>query len=247
MDLTFTEKVISSLGVPQIIDVSAQLPVNKNYSWPDLTGWRKLEDITTPALHHDAYPKANCLKYSPMQQMINIAKDHIKLTRNEPKGDPGFPYHIYIMRGQVYITNSIAAYTYGVAGNNPYTVHVCVHGDYKNYDQLTDDDLNCLIAVCLMLKRELPSFKEILGHGEINPTACPGYDMNRVRDAIMTTENRLTTEDSWKIKLEKVRELANEYQFLFDFLEKGESSGEAQWAMYNLLDVRQIMIERKLL
>src|SRR5206468_13083508 len=99
--------------------------------------------------------------YTPMQQMVDIANDHIQLTKNEPKGDAGFPYHFYIMRGQIFQTNPIAARTYGVAGNNGYTIHVCVHGDYARYDTLTDADLNALVATCIMLKDALPNFAAI--------------------------------------------------------------------------------------
>ena len=89
MSYLLNSNLISSLSVPQIVDVSDQLPVNKNYTWGDLAGWRRLEDLTTIALHHDAYPKANRAGYTPMQQMVNIANDHIQMTRNEPKGDAG--------------------------------------------------------------------------------------------------------------------------------------------------------------
>lgn len=230
-----------------MIDVSGQLPVNKNYSWADLCGWRKLEDLTTIALHHDAYQKANRKNYTPVQMMSEIANDHIKSTKNEKKGDAGFPYHFYVIRGQAYLTNPIALYTYGIGGNNPYTIHICVHGHYKDYDQLTDEDLNCVIALCIMLKGNMPAYKAVKGHAELNSSACPGYDMNRVREAITTAEHRIASGDTWEQKKNKVSQLANQYNYMFNLMQRGEADGNSQWAMENLLAVRQIMIERKLL
>ncbi|SDJ60303.1 peptidoglycan recognition protein family protein [Paenibacillus naphthalenovorans] len=247
MNISVPEKVLSSLGVPQLVDVYSQLPVNKNYTWGDLAGWRKAEDLTTIAIHHDYYPKAKRAHLTPMQMMTEIANDHIKSTKNEKNGDAGFPYHFYVMRGQIFYTNPIAARTYGVANNNGHTIHVCVHGDYYQSDSLTDADLNCIIAVCIMLKGLLPTVQAVKGHGELNPSNCPGFNMERVRNAIITAENRLQQQESWDAKITKIRELGNQYNYMFDRIKLGEQDGNAQWAMNNLLDVYEIMKSKGLL
>lgn len=181
MDLLFPEDLISNLGVPQLIDIRDQLPVNPNYTWSQLAGVRPLEDLTTIALHHDAISKSSTAGTSDLQLAINIAKSHIRLTKNEAKGDAGFPYHVWIRNGKAYWANNVLDRTYGVASNNGYTVHVCVSGDYANGDTLTEDDRRLLTAVCVDISKQLPNYKGIKAHSELNPTDCPGYDYQRIR------------------------------------------------------------------
>lgn len=181
MDLLFTEDLISNLGVPQLVDIRDQLPVNPKYTWVQLAGVRPIEDLTTLVLHHDAISKTSTAGTSDLQLATNIAKTHIRLTSNEKTGDAGFPYHIWIRNGRAYWCNNVLDRTYGVSSNNGYTVHVCVSGDYVNGDSLTEEDRRVLTAVCVDLSKQLPSYKLIKAHCELNPTACPGYDYARIR------------------------------------------------------------------
>lgn len=253
MNISIPEKLLSSLGVPQLVDVYSQLPVNKNYSWGDLAGWRKAEDLTTIAIHHDYYPKAKRAHLTPMQMMTEIANDHIKSTKNEKNGDAGFPYHFYIMRGQIFYTNPIAARTYGVANNNGYTIHVCVHGDYYQSDSLTDADLNCIIAVCIMLKGLLPTVQAVKGHGELNPSKCPGFDMNRVRNELQKAEMQMVYAESAEKAKAVAYEIANQVLFLYNMAQgkmpdgSAATPGQMEWAKQMLLELAPFMRERKLL
>jgi hypothetical protein len=247
VDLTIPQEVINELGVDQIIDIRDQLPVNKKYTWAQLAGSRDLNNLTTIALHHDAIKKELRAGWTDVDAANSIAKTHIKLTRDEPGGEPGMPYHIWIRSGKAYLCNNIEDRTYGIASNNGYTVHVCVSGEYANYDELTDEDRNMLYAVIIALKKALPAYERVLAHNELNPTSCPGYSIKKVREDVDLIENRLAQQETWAAKLTKIGELSNQYNYMFDRIKLGESDGDAQWAMNQLLAVRDVMKERGLL
>jgi hypothetical protein len=239
---------INKIGCQQIIDITDKLPVNKNYTWQQLTGGpRDIAAITTIALHHDCYPKKNVANTSDMDLAISIAIDHIALTKNEPKGDAGFPYHIWIRNGQAYQTNDLLSFTYGVGSNNGYTVHICVSGEYKNTDVLTDADRKALYGAIVAVIGILPNYKEIKGHCELNSTDCPGYDHMRVKADISTLQMALIQHDTWAAKITKIGEIVNEINFCNDLIKKGEADGAAQWAMNKQLELRDLMIQTGLL
>lgn len=247
MNLAIPQNLLNDLGVPQIVDLRRELPVNQNYTWAQLAGVRELNDLTTIAIHHDALKKSATENLTDIQLATNIAKSHIRLTSNEPKGDAGHPYHIWIRNGTAYYCNNIEDRTYGVAGNNGYTVHVCVSGEYSATDALTDADRKCLYAVILTLIDALPAYEGIKGHGELNPTKCPGFDMQRIREDVATLNMKLLQQASWQGKLDKIKDLANQYNYMTNLINKGEQDGNAQWAMNQLLDVHAVLKERNLL
>ncbi|MFB0847280.1 peptidoglycan recognition protein family protein [Paenibacillus oleatilyticus] len=249
MDLALSQKIIDDLGVPQIVDYRKKLPQNKNYTWAQLAGYRNASDLDVIGLHHDAYPKQYRLNKSPFEMMSEIAEDHINSTRYEPKGEGGFPYHIYIMRGTAYYCNEVSWRTYGIADHNGHVVHVCMHGDYVKFDQLTEPDRRCLIAVCLTLMDQgsLPNLKQIKGHCELSSTDCPGYNYAGIRNDVMTARNRLTQSSSWNSKLAKISELGNQYNYMTNLIRAGENDGNAQWSMNMLLEVHAVLKERGLL
>lgn len=246
-NLTIPQDIINKLGVNQIIDITDDLPVNKNYTWSQLAGQRDLNDLTTIAWHHDAIKKEYREGKDDFTVAKGIAQNHIDLKSNEPKGDAGIPYHFWIRGGQIYQCNDVLDRTYGVASNNGYTVHVCVHGEYASSDVLTDSDRLAIEAITLTLMCELPNFQAIKGHGEINPTSCPGYDYSSVRNEVMTLHMKLQQEDSWFGKLQKVADLKNQIAYMSELIKKGENDGNAQWAMSELMDVIAAMDARKLL
>lgn len=172
----------------KLIDIRGQLPVNPNYTWSQLAGIRDISTLNTLVCHHDAIPKNKSGKYDDIDLAKRIARDHINSKKNHPLGDAGFPYDVWIRNGIVYWCNDIEQREYGVASNNGYTVNVCVSGDYRNYDTLTPNDRRALYAAVMALKEVLPTIEHIKGHGEIVPTNCPGYDMNKVRSDISGIE-----------------------------------------------------------
>lgn len=247
MDLTLSQNLINELGVPDIIDIRSLLPVNKKYTWAQLAGVRDINNITTVVLHHDAIRKELRAGWSDVDTAANIATTHINLKTNESGGDAGMPYHIWLRNGNAYLCNNLEDFTYGVSGNNGYTIHVCVSGEYANYDQLTNADRNMLYAVIIALKQALPAFERVVGHNELKATSCPGYPVKTALEDVALIEHRLAAQDTWNAKLTKIGELSNQYNYMFDLIKVGEANGNAQWGMNQLLAVRDVLIERKLL
>lgn len=175
----------------QVFDARKLLPVNSKYSWETLKGLRDPSDLTTIVVHHDAISKASSKQYSDLEFAKRIATSHINMTKNLPGGDAGFPYHVWIRNGVEYITNDVEAFTFGVASNNGYTIHICVSGNYAAGDVLDDRDRNALYAAILMIKALVPSITNIKGHREITATSCPGFDMTTVRKDISAIEATL--------------------------------------------------------
>lgn len=231
--------LINELGVLQIIDITDKLPTRKG-GWNSLVAPRQLEALTDIVWHHSAmFLSEGCDAYSHARTHVNA-------------GEGGCPYHFHLLNGQWYQTNDLLTFTYGVKSNNTYTVHVCVEGCYvpdRGYeaDELSEENQRAMVALELTLRGIMPNYKASNGHNYYKPTLCPGYSMTRFREEVLTVDNRLKQESSWVAKRNKVNELANQYQFMFDLMVVGETNGDAQWAMNQLLETRQIMIERGLM
>lgn len=195
-NLTLPSAVKSKLGLSDILDITDQLPVNPKYTWDKLIGGpRDTGKIACIVLHHDALPKSKTAGLSDMELAMSIAKSHINSTKNEPGGDPGFPYHLLVRNGRIYQTNDLLTFTYGVRNNNGYTVHIACSGDYFGYDQLTEPDRRALIGAVEAVKAVL-KIREIKGHGELNPTNCPGYSPDAIRAAVSDLESELAYQES---------------------------------------------------
>lgn len=241
-NLQLSPAQISKIGCPQIKDIADQLPVNKNYTWQQLTGGpRDIAAITTIALHHDCYPKKNVANTSDMDLAISIAQDHIALTKNEAKGDAGFPYHIWIRNGQAYQTNDLLSFTYGVASNNSYTVHICVSGEYKNTDVLTDADRKALYGAIMAVIGVLPNYKEIKGHCELNSTDCPGYDHMKVKVDIASLQLQMKAASDPSMIMNKCFRAVNQHLWLFNEYKKDPVSNK--WIEPSLLQLNEWMDE----
>lgn len=231
---------LESKGV-QFIDIRSQLPVNSHYTWAQLAGIRPIENLNTIVCHHDAIHKYKTTKYSDVELASRIARDHINSKKYNVNGDPGFPYDLWIRNGIIYWCNEIEAREYGVASNNGYTVNVCVSGEYAYTDTLTEADRKALYVAILMLKECMPADKYIKGHKELSPTACPGYDMNRVRSDIMTTEQEIEQSESEPKKEEIAYRMANHILYLQNMSRGKKSDGTAatpeqsKWALGQLL------------
>lgn len=196
LNLTYPSNLPSEYQGVKFVDVREKLPVNPNYTWKQLKGIRPISDLTTIVFHHDGMPKYKYAHMDDMQIMSAIATAHINSKKNNAKGDPGFPYDVYIRSGIIYFTNYVEVFEYGVASNNTYTVNLCVAGDYANFDTLTDADRKALYVAFFMLKAVLPKYKASLGHGQITPTQCPGYSMDKVRSDLSSIIEQMQFKES---------------------------------------------------
>lgn len=225
-------------------DVTDQLPKNPKNTWAQLAGVRDISDLTTIALHHDAYPKKNTANASDMQLLSDMAKDHINNLKYDPTGEGGVPYHIWIRSGRIYQCNDLLDRTYGVGSNNAYTIHICVSGDYFKYDQLTDADRNALYMAILLVINVLPQYKEIKAHKEFpeNFTDCPGYNHQQVRDDIAKLQLQIKSEsDPVKVK-EKCFVGTNQHNYLYAEYTKDPVANK--WMEPWLMELEQLMRDR---
>lgn len=251
--LQLPSNLTSDLANVQIVNIIDQLPVNPRHTWAQLAGVRSPEELTTQGLHHDAISKASVAKYDDLQLATIIANNHIRLKSNDPDGDGGFPYHVFIRNGIVYLCNDLTVRTYGIAGNNGYTVHICVSGDYKNYDVMTDADRRALYVAILAVKKALPECVILKGHGELNPSQCPGYNMDRVRRDIISIENQIEYNQSGAAKKANAFAIANQLLYMAN-MGQGKNAdgspadaGQVEWALNMLMELKPFMLERGLL
>lgn len=179
MEWTLPKTLASSLASVPIVNLIGHIPTNPKYTWESLNGARDINNLSVAVAHHDALSKSSTAKYNDEELIRRIATSHINSTRNLKGGD-NFPYHIWIRNGRVYLCNSITDMTYGVASKNKNSIHICVSGNYAEHDVLTDADRNALIVAYYIAKANMPSFEKFVGHSELNPTRCPGYDMHKV-------------------------------------------------------------------
>lgn len=231
MEIQFQSNLINNLNVKPIVDLRGVIPVNKAYTWEQLCGNRNPNSLTTIVVHHDALPKYKFVDVSDVELAARIANGHISNKQYHEKGDPGFPYDIWIRSGQAYLCNDLLPLKYGVPSNNDYTIHVSVSGEYKYTDGMTDDDRTTLIAVILMLQQldQFPNLKVIKGHGEITPTACPGIDMNKLRNDVQDTQHRILSASTTEARRGHAYLVSQQVQYMYEKV--GKNDGNEQWAL----------------
>ncbi|OAS19237.1 hypothetical protein A8708_26360 [Paenibacillus oryzisoli] len=221
-----------------IKDITDELPKNKNYSWKQLCGERVPEQITTIVVHHTGSLKALGA------DAARHAKNHIEGTSIHVKGEPGLPYHVYCKEGQIYQTNDLLDFVYGVSDNNGYTVHICTEGNFL-YDTFTELDRIALYAAILAVKAVLP-IVDIKGHNELQAKACPAIDMSRVRSDIKTIEMDIERKQSTlEAQIERCFAVKNQAEFMYNKAKLND--GDGVWARTWLDRVHAIMVEQKLL
>lgn len=242
MELTLPKTLPSEIQSVNIVDLRGKIPVNPKYTWESLKGLRDIENVTTLTFHHDALPKSKTAMYGDEELINRIANSHIKSTKNLKGGDPGFPYHGFVRNGTLYILHDVQVFTYGVASNNDYTVHLAVSGEYSKTDVLTEQDRNALYAGYFLFKQNMSYYKAIKGHGELNPSSCPGYSMDKVRNDLMTVEQEMIRNNSPEKQLEIAGRMANHLIYLNSLAQKGidsygkpVSEGSRKWALQQIL------------
>lgn len=237
----------SELAGIQVVDISNVLPVNPRYTWPGLAGVRIASQLTTIVFHHDAWPKKTSAKYTDLQLAKEIAGDHIRSTKNISTGDAGFPYHIWVRNGIIYLANPLLWKTWGVKDNNAYTVHICLSGDYVNFDKMTDADRKAMYLAYFIAKGQMQKYNQLKGHKELSATSCPGYDMNQVRSELFNMEQEVVLNNSDQKKEELAFRIANQILYFYNMSKgklpdgKDATDGQKKWARDSLLTLQPEM------
>ena len=224
---------------PKIEDITDSLP--KGQPWEKLTkryrvkgkwdeetyhtGLRTPEEIDTLIIHHSGPPEASLEQH---------AEYHMR------KWGAGIAYHLAVDEGRIKQCNDLLSFTYHVGGHNTYTVGILVNADLSQRE-MTSQERELLYAAILTVKSLLP-IKQILGHNELNATACPATSMNRIRQDIKDLEQRLVYENSDEKANAVAAEIANNilwtYNTFLGYDQYGKSTvsdEQKKWARDRLL------------
>jgi hypothetical protein len=190
------------LKIPQIIDITDDLPKRGKTGWDALNKPRDINALTDIAWHHTAEFEDDDI--SPETH----ANNHIRA------GEGGFPYHFYIKKGTIYQGNDILTFTYGIKSNNYQTVHCSVEGCYapdkgRPADELSDENLRAMIGLELTLRQVLPAYKKTNGHNYYDRTLCPGYSMTKFRESILEIEKKIEWKNTSQYRSELAFRIAN--------------------------------------
>lgn len=242
--------LLSEFDIPQIIDITDELPKNPVKDWDALNPPRKLEALTDTVWHHTGVPKrvgADAARH---------ARNHIDSKANEETGDGGLPYQFYIKGGQIYQTTDLLTLVYAVSGNNYQTVNIAVEGlycpdkNYPDYDlEVADEDKRCMIALELTLRELLPNYRQTNGHNFYQAKACPGFSMTKFREDITAAQVRYEFLNSEKGLQERAYRMANVVLYYYNMAQgKDEfgnpvTEGKRIWARQRLLLLEPAMKE----
>jgi hypothetical protein len=187
-------------------------------------GLRRPEEIDTIIIHHMA-------SVSPLE---NQAAYHVNNNQW-----PGLAYHLCIYKGEIIQANDLLSMTFHASGHNTYTVSISIHGNLEKRE-MTDKERELLYAAILTVKSALP-IKHILGHNEVNATACPCTSMNRIRDDIEDLEVLIQRRQGWTYQLDLIKSVNNELNYWAELIKAGENEGKARWAMARYMRVHDLM------
>jgi hypothetical protein len=229
--------------LPPIEDITDKLP--KKAPWEPLrkkytvkgewdgktwhTGFRNPEDINTIIIHHSGPPEGT---------LDSHARYHAD------KWGAGISYHIAIDQGRIKQLNNLLSFTFHAGGHNTYTVGIVINRDLRNGD-LTSQERELLYAAILTVKSLLP-IKHILGHNEVNATACPCTSMNRIRADVAALELELERAKAPEKQQELAYRMANQILYLQRMAQHGVDStgkpveeGAKKWALAELLKMEK--------
>jgi hypothetical protein len=202
------------------------LPKHPTKSWDTIERVRNPEDINTIIVHHMA-------SEAPLDKQ---ALYHVNTHQW-----PGLSYHLVVSSGRLMQINDLLWFTYHASGHNPYTVSISIHGDLSKRE-MTSHERELLYAGILSLKAVLP-ITTILGHNEVNATACPCTSMNQIRDDIAQLEMKIKSAvDPAKAKDEIIKS-SNQHFYLFNTYLKDPSN---KWLEGQLLELYKRMDELNL-
>lgn len=152
------------LGNIDIEDLRGKLPVHPTLRYDR----RPLTQIKRLVIHHSAT--------SGNATAEQFARYHVSAHGEPPEEWPGIAYHFVITTdGRIQYTADHALVTYGVAGQNADTVHICLVGDFT--DQTPGDvQLAATRSLIDNYRLAMGQAYPVYGHREIakTKTTCPG-------------------------------------------------------------------------
>lgn len=189
------------------------------------------EEIDTIVIHHTA-------SNAPLANQANY---HVNTHKW-----PGIAYHVVIDEQKIKQTNDLHSMTFHSGGWNTNTIAVCINADLSKRE-MTSRERELLYAAILSVKAAVPTITQIVGHNELNDTACPCTSMEQIRRDVATLEQKMKQTNTWEAKVKRVADLVNQINYMTNLIKKGPNDGESLWAMNELQDVIAAMDARKLL
>lgn len=151
----------------QLKDIRGDLPRNGSFS---KRSWSKITDI---ARHHSGEDAGDAYAY---------ANYHVHTL-----GWPGIGYHFVITKdGTIQWCNSVERVSYGVGNHNTPLIHISLVGN-GSFTDAQENSYYELVGALFQTKGLNLSISRMKGHNEYSGhqyNACPGIDMNVVRNAI---------------------------------------------------------------
>ena len=94
---------------------------------------------------------------------------------HKSNGWAGIGYHFFVRKdGSIYEGRPLWALGAHVQGKNNVSVGICAEGDYHNKDKVMPDAQKKSIKELIAYLKTLYPDAEIVGHGEIGASSCPG-------------------------------------------------------------------------
>ena len=117
---------------------------------------------------------------------------------HKSNGWSGIGYHFFVRKnGEVYEGRPLWALGAHVQGKNDASVGICAEGDYHNKDKVMPEAQKKAIKELIAYLKGMYPNAEVVGHGEIGESNCPGryYPLEEMKkyyeeDGAMTQEER---------------------------------------------------------
>ena len=117
---------------------------------------------------------------------------------HKSNGWSGIGYHFFVRKnGEVYEGRPLWALGAHVQGKNDASVGICAEGDYHNKDKVMPEAQKKAIKELIAYLKGMYPNAEVVGHGEIGESNCPGryYPLEEMKkyyeeDEAMTQEER---------------------------------------------------------
>lgn len=217
--------------------------IETNIQWTKSLASRKATNYI--ALHHAAAKSAS---------VYDVDSWH------KDKGWAGIGYHFYVRKdGSIYRGRPLHTIGAHATGKNEVSIGICVEGDYTS-EHMPDVQKRAIAELLHNLKSDYPN-AQIVGHGEIGASSCPGknFPLAELKDynKILNTEeqsmsNKELCEQIKKLEerietLEKEREKVYHYgidlpEEFYETMEKLMNKGYFKGAAPDDLDLSESML-----
>lgn len=157
---------------------------------------------------------------------------------HKANGWAGIGYHFFVRKnGEIYRGRPLWAMGAHVQGKNDCSIGICAEGDYHNKDKAMPEAQKRAIKELIAYLKTVYNDAEVVGHGEIGSSNCPGryYPLAEMKkyneeDEAMTAEERAELEEL-RAKVEKL-ENPMIYNYIDDNMPEWAREG-VKWCVDN--------------